>query len=62
MLFFNGVVRGQVGTELQSQGKELFQGEIGGTTVIEAGGVECGPGLSEMVMLIRLLGYFLFGV
>jgi len=51
VLFFYGVVGGEVGAELQAGGEELFEGEVGGTAIVNAGVVEDGPGLPEMVVL-----------
>jgi hypothetical protein len=54
VLFFYGVVRGEVGTELQARGKELFEGEVGGAAIVDAGVVEKGPGLAEVVVLLPI--------
>jgi len=53
VLFFDGVVRGEVGAELQAGGEELFEREVGGPFVGEAGVVEEVPLLAEMVVLYR---------
>jgi hypothetical protein len=40
-----------VDTELKTRGEELFEGEVGGPFVVDAGGVEEGPRLAEVVVL-----------
>jgi len=41
--FFDRVVGGEVGTELEARGEELFEGEIGGAFVCDTSVVEEGP-------------------
>ena len=51
MLFFDGVVRAEMRAELETRGDELFEGEVGGAFVVEAGIVEHCPGLAEVAVL-----------
>lgn len=60
MLFFDGVVRAEMRAELETRGDELFEGEVGGPFVVEAGVVEHGPGLAEVVVLIYFISLVLF--
>lgn len=51
MLFFDGVVRFEVGEELQAGLEELPEGEVFGAGVGGGGGVEEVPGLAKVVVL-----------
>ena len=54
MLFFYGVVGGEVRAELETSREELYEREVLGTFVIFAGCVEEGPTLAEMIMLFQV--------